>query len=96
MFTRKQYLAGECTLDQYYLAIADAAGMRASDPGRTKACRAALVGGDEHLNTISLPNWEKPIPASACKIMRELGDYPTLAGAVCLWKSLYKRAALAD
>ena len=96
MFTRKQYLAGECTHDQYYLAIADAAGLKAGDPGRIKACRAALMAGDEHLNTLPLPNWGKLLPSSVTKIMRELGDYPTLAGVVCLWKALYRRAALAD
>ena len=95
MYTRKQYLNKECTHDQYYLGIADAAGLKATDANKIDACSTALRHGDEHLNTLPLPSWGRPFTAETAKIMRELGDYPTLAGSVCLWKVVYKRAARA-
>ena len=44
---------------------------------------------DPHFNDIELRTWDRlavPIPAGSVSIMRECGDYPTLAGAVCILK----------
>lgn len=94
MFTRKQYLDGECSFTDYYLDIADAAGLKAFDRSLIERCVAALKAGDEPLNSIPLPTWGHTFTAPAAKALRERGDYPTLAGNVCLWKCIYKRAAL--
>jgi hypothetical protein len=94
MPTRKQYLDGECTLKDYYLDIADAAGLRATDKALLARCVAALKDGDEHLNSVPLPIWDSAsCPASVAKAMRERGDYATKAGLTCLRKAVYIRAA---
>jgi hypothetical protein len=44
---------------------------------------------DPYFNDIELSAWDRlavPIPAGSASIMRECGDYPTLAGAVCILK----------
>lgn len=97
MFTRKQRLADECTHEQYFLEIADEAGLIADNKQLVARCALALAGGDKHLNTIPLPLWDgMRAPISLHKAMKVRGDYLTLSGIVCTWKALYKRAALAD
>lgn len=44
---------------------------------------------DPHLNNIPLSVWDTlavPLPAESAKRMRACGDYPTLAGSVCVLK----------
>jgi hypothetical protein len=44
---------------------------------------------DTHFNDIPLELWDSlavPIPAESAKFLKECGDYPTLAGAVCILK----------
>ena len=44
---------------------------------------------DPHLNNIPLSAWDilsVPLPAESAQRMRDCGDYPTLAGAVCILK----------
>jgi predicted aminopeptidase len=44
---------------------------------------------DKHFNDIPLSVWDlmaASVPAETARIMRECGDYPTLAGAVCILK----------
>ena len=44
---------------------------------------------DHYFNDIPLELWDKisvPVPAQSAKLLRECGDYPTLAGAVCIMK----------
>lgn len=47
------------------------------------------ASADDHFNDIPLSKWDVaavPVPASVAAKMRELGDYPTLAGTVCVLK----------
>lgn len=44
---------------------------------------------EDFFNDIPLPLWDKislPVPAESAKLLKECGDYPTLAGAVCIMK----------
>lgn len=44
---------------------------------------------DPHFNNIPLSIWDimaLPVPAESARILKECGDYPTLAGAVCILK----------
>ena len=44
---------------------------------------------DPHFNDIELRIWDRlavPVPAESARIMGECGDFPTLAGAVCILK----------
>lgn len=44
---------------------------------------------DPYFNNILLSTWDTlavPVPAESTKRLRDCGDYPTLAGAVCILK----------
>ena len=81
MITRKQYLetGGEDIHKKYY---------------------AQFVGDYERsvvkdFDSIDAPlsRWDRlPVPSNrACDLMRELGDYMTLAGKVCIYKEAFRQ-----
>lgn len=61
---------------------------------RRLAGHAGMVGRikasqDPHFNDIPLSVWDVlavPVPAESAILLKECGDYPTLAGAVCILK----------
>ena len=85
MFTRKQYLNGECTHRQYYGQFVNAG---------TKARVLSGIGlealkksTDPHFNDIPLNKWDNLVlhcPGSSG--FAKAGDYYTLAGGVSLLK----------
>ena len=82
-FTRKQYLANECTHSEYYGQFVDE---------RTKNVLLRRVGrdrivasADEHFNDIELELWDA-LPALQSHDMSAQGDFLTLAGKVCIYK----------
>ncbi len=84
-YTRKQYLDKECSHREYYAQFVT--------PGvvdrivRRLGADRLLASQDEHLNDIPLHIWDDiPAPMGSGQAMRALGDYPTLAGAVCINK----------
>jgi len=94
MLTRKAYLAGECSHAEYYAEIVASVPLLPFPHQLVDRCRAALATGDQHLNTIPLPEWD----AYGCSHglghspslkanLRERGDFITLAGIVCILKS---------
>lgn len=93
MFTRKQYMNKECTFEQYYTEISENL-YHFSDNFLSKV-KSAIANGDEHLNTIPLSTWSNmavPINPVVCKRLKDRGDTPTLAGAVCAIKQAAKNA----
>lgn len=94
--TRADYLAGRATHREFYGAIVREVGIRfrADDPLVVK-CRAALEAGDEHFNKVQvMAKWDA-IAASFIgtnRILREHGDYLTLAGGVCIAKEAIRQA----
>lgn len=88
-FTRKQYLDGDCTHSQYYSQFVDVA-MKSRVLIRFGIDKIkAAFAEDEHLNNIPIAYWDGlavPFTAYAANAMRLAGDYPTLAGGVCIAK----------
>jgi len=87
--TRKQYLNKECSHDDYYSQFVNDGIIRTvlmsigADRIENSSC--------EHFNNIPLKEWAivfyNGFPQPAAKMLREAGDFPTLAGAVCLAKT---------
>lgn len=95
MKTRKQYLAGECSFDEYY-------GQFVSDRDRSillsvigEATLKKAYDEDHNFNTISLSTWDRmtpsKVPFTVAEKIRESGDYPTLCGLVCILKAAAKQ-----
>ena len=87
MYTRKQYLDHDCTFAEYYdQFVTDSVISRvATIIGKQRINEST----DEHLNDIPLSSWDAilvPFPRYIGDKMRECGDFPTLAGAVCIAK----------
>jgi len=86
-FTRQEYLAQNCTHREYYAQFVNSAitDRVINAFGAERICNSE----DPHFNDIPLARWDVlliPVPAWINKKMRELGDYPTLAGCVCILK----------
>jgi hypothetical protein len=96
MITRDQYMANSSALHQaYYLEIARDSGVSYARSPELPCIRAALANGDTSLNTIPLAWWDAramQTPARS-EAFRSRGDYPTLAGLVCMHKAAAKEAA---
>lgn len=87
MFTRQQYLNKECTHRQYYAQFVTQGIIDRVLRGIGK--EKIINSTDEHLNDIPLQKWDcllPTFPSSIANKMRECGDHPTLAGAVCICK----------
>jgi len=90
MITRRQYLENEASHAAYYLDIIEEAGIPLSTTPHKSYTRRCLLAGDDGLNLpgLELTAWGiRPISASISEAMRARGDYPTLAGSVCLHKT---------
>lgn len=94
MITRKEYLEGEFSHAEYYAEIVASVPLHSFPYQLADRCRAALVAGDEHLNTIPLAEWDAygrrlglPHSPSLKANLRERGDFISDAGIVCILKS---------
>ena len=84
MFTREDYTSGACTHADYYAQFV------------TKQTRDAVrraIGLDRiinstnpHFNDIPLAEWDRLTTSLPAVSLRTAGDYPTLAGLVCIAK----------
>lgn len=94
MITRADYLAQRATYAEYYGEIIQKTGLR---------CPAHLVeraraSTDPHFNDVPLHLWDQSMPVwphHLAAAIRARGDYPTLAGWVCLMKEA-ARLEIAD
>lgn len=88
-FTRKQRLANECSHHEYYSQFVDD-GVKARVLSSIKLSEL-ISATDPHLNDISISRWDSVFqpyfPRYISDKMRAAGDYPTLAGAVCIGKA---------
>lgn len=91
MITRQDYLNSDCQKTAHRAYYAQFVTQNTLDLVERTFSKACLKKSeDPHFNDISLRRWDakayyaitKPIE----KKLRELGDYPTLAGAVCILK----------
>jgi len=85
--TRKQYLNGEFNHRQYYAQfVTEAVKNRVI---RRFDIQTLQKDKDNHFNTTPLKIWDSllsPVPVEIASKMRECGDYPTIAGCVCILK----------
>lgn len=96
--TRKDYMEGRVTHEQFYSSVARAAGISFAQSDLLPRVRTALEAGDEHLNSIPLALWdrraENPVTrANISRALKEHGDFFSLAGGVCTLKQAAKNAA---
>jgi hypothetical protein len=84
MYTRKQYLNGECTHREYYSQLVNKGVINQvlSNIGR----EAILDSTEESFNDIKLSKWDSIRINSLATSMKALGDYLTQAGSVCILK----------
>jgi len=87
MITRKQYLDKENTHREYYSQfVTQGVKNRVLQRFDMETLKA---GKDEHFNNTPLQAWDNllsPVPFEIAGKMRECGDYPTMAGSVCILK----------
>ena len=86
-FTRKQYMEGECTHDQYYdqFVTQDLK----NTVLRSIPEKQIVMSRDESFNDIPLRSWDwlarlNPVEP---KKFKELGDFTTMAGQICALKA---------
>ena len=84
MFSRQQYMNGECSHSQYYSQFVT---------GSVKSAVLCSIGKDAivksrnpHFNDIPLVKWDRLSFTVSSQKMKEVGDYLTLAGIVCIAK----------
>jgi hypothetical protein len=93
-YTRKQYMAHECTHAQYYEGITDGLTLRMIPRGITRDS----IATDPHLNNVALKLWDTIAVGyydTLAPRFKDAGDILSLAGAVCAVKHMAKRQTLA-
>lgn len=85
MNTRIQYLARECTHDEYYgqFVTQEVFGILLSTFGRD----CIVQSTDPHFNDIPLRIWDSLPGLHSMSDLKDAGDYLTLAGKVCIYKA---------
>lgn len=90
MITRKQYMAGDASHQDYFRDVISAMGGPERIPCPVDATRiaVALAAGDAHLNTIPLGKWDAYVGRlqRANDALKPRGDYLTLGTGVCILK----------
>jgi len=85
MHTRKDYLNNLCTFREYYSQFVDQSVK--NKVAQYIGVSRIVASTDEHLNDIPLKEWDiLSISSHIGNKMRECGDFPTLAGNVCIHK----------
>jgi hypothetical protein len=83
-YTRKQYLAGECSHREYYSQfVAEEVKNRVHT---YIGVSRLLASTDKHLNDIPLNLWDRLGAVGSKARWDAAGDYPTAAGRVCIYK----------
>jgi hypothetical protein len=98
--TRKDYMNGKVTHEEYYASVAKMAGVSfvGSDPAFLRKVRRALDRGDEHLNSIPLRVWDMygaGAQIATAPAFEAHGDFWSIAGGCCVAKTMARRAAMA-
>ena len=95
MITRKDYMDHNATHREYHGQFVTNNLKAAIDARWSPEFLAAKLAEDEHLNNIPLEQWDsfKPDVAThyVAGLVRESGDYLTMAGIVCIAKEAAKQ-----
>lgn len=88
IFTRTQYMSGECTHHEYYIQFATPA-LR-QEVARHIGVERIKASTDPYMNDIPLADWDSTPVVSYYHAtrMKQAGDYLTKAGAVCIAKAI--------
>jgi hypothetical protein len=87
MFTRQDYLNGKCNHREYYAQFVNESikSMVKNNFGIERLRNSFTK--DEYFNNIPLQSWDNLTYSVNCrKELESLGDFPTLAGKVCILK----------
>ena len=89
MYSRQDYLQNKCSHRQYYAQFVDDSVRRMVEQYFTLETLRAST--DEHLNDIPLRRWDSLAImlvhySSIRELLREYGDFWSLAGGVCILK----------
>ena|SRR6186713_10270 len=93
MYTRKDYLAGNCTHEEYYSQFVTDDILSLVKNTFGVGLLEESLSKDEHLNNIPLGQWDNLtgyLPRYVSAGFKNVGDYLTLAGGVCLLKTAAK------
>ena len=97
---RIDYLEGRISFDQYYGALAKELGVSFKKSPMLPRIKAALITGDEYLNSIPLRDWDRIAimynSGSVNKVLKAHGDSFSLASMVCILKQAAREAATAE
>jgi hypothetical protein len=87
MFSREQYLSGECANADYYAQFVTEAARQIvlNTIGRERILKST----NKYLNDIPLHLWDRL--SFPVKGLKEAGDYLTLAGKVCIAKEIARQ-----
>ena len=87
LITRQQYLNKEATHREYYSQfVTEGVKQRVESAFRMESL---IQGKDKHFNNLPLQWWDRLMPVVPFEInskLKDCGDYPTLAGVVCILK----------
>lgn len=89
MFSRSDYLAGECSHREYHSQFVNETIKQ--NVLEFVGLERLMQSKDEHLNDIPLEIWDDIPVYNVSKKMKEAGDYLTLAGKVCICKEAAKQ-----
>lgn len=89
MKTRQEYLDGKCTHEEYYNQFVDSRVKQIVLTRHTKEDLKKAYSKDESLNSISIRVWDSLAENIRYKgpELKEVGDYLTLSGSVCILKA---------
>ena len=99
MITRKEYMAGDATHEEYYSQFVDGALLR--EVSRVIGTARIVESTDPHFNDIALADWDKAgasIPLHTLQKLREAqpGAGVSLSDRVCIVKAAAAAIALRD
>jgi hypothetical protein len=89
-FTRKDYLSGQCTHEQYYAQFINDAGIALVQ--RSEAFKKLQKSKSTDLSSVELAVWDRIGTAGeSVNLMKSLGDIWSAAGAVCINKAIARQ-----
>ena len=93
--TRRDYLENKCSHDEYYAQFVNEEVKSTLLQNIPKD--EILQSKDEHFNDIPLKRWDAlPLSKGTADELRAKGDYPTLAGKVCIYKAAARQIKTKD
>ena len=91
MLTRKEYLDGKCTLEEYYGEIGEESGISYANASDLERYKKAYKE-DVHFNNIPLSEWDMRASNVSREAFEKRGDFWSIAGGVCVHKTMARKA----